>query len=224
MDELRTSVIIDYQNLHLTGHGLFQATKYLPRHETLVDPLRFANLLIERRNASQRDGYPKAALHHVFVFRGEPSPEHDPDGYSRNQAQRANWERDSRVVVTLRPLKYRYDRDGRGRISTDVNGQKILVGPPQEKGVDVLCALALVREARNSAVDLVILASSDSDLAPALDEVQAVGSAKVETFCWYDERGRLGYQLHPTNRSRPIWNTRLNEADFVASRDTNDYS
>jgi len=73
--ELRTSVVIDYQNLHLTGHGLFEATKYLPKHETLVDPLHFANLLLDARNKGQRAGFPTAVLQRVLVFRGEPSPE-----------------------------------------------------------------------------------------------------------------------------------------------------
>lgn len=36
--DLRTVVVIDYQNVHLTGHGLFASTRYLPKHETLVDP------------------------------------------------------------------------------------------------------------------------------------------------------------------------------------------
>lgn len=55
----------------------------------------------------------------VLVYRGEPSPEHDPGGYARNQAQKARWERDSRVQVTLRPLKYQYARAADGRIATD---------------------------------------------------------------------------------------------------------
>ena len=222
--ELRTSVVIDYQNLHLTGHGLFEATRHLPRHETLVDPLLFANLLLHARNRSQREGFPLAVLQRVLVFRGEPSPEHDQGGYARNQAQKAHWERDRRVQVTLRPLKYRYERDADGRPATDDTGRKLLIGPPQEKGVDVLCALAMVREARDPSIDLVILASSDSDLAPALDEVQRLDAAKVESFCWYDPKQRLGFQLHPTNRSKPIWNTRLGEDAFRSSWDRSVYS
>jgi hypothetical protein len=222
--ELRTTVVIDYQNVHLTGHDLFEATRVLPKHETLVDPLHFANLLLDARNRGQREGFPAGVLRRVPVFRGEPSPEHDPEGYARNLAQKAHWERDRRVQVTLRPLKYRYVRDADGRPATDPSGRKILAGPPQEKGVDVLCALALVREAQDPSVELVILASSDSDLAPALDEVQRLGTAKVETFCWYDAKQRLGYQLHPTNRSRPIWNTRLGEDAFLASSDRTTYA
>lgn len=50
------------------------------------------------------------------------------------------------------------------------------------------CALALVRSARDPNIDLVVLASSDSDLVPALDEALAQGTAKVETVCWFDRQ------------------------------------
>lgn len=135
---------------------------------------------------------PAAVLERVEVFRGQPSPEHDERGYNRSQAQRANWQRDDRVTVVLRPLKYEYERDASGRPATDGLGQRILKGAPREKGVVVLCALAAVRAARDPAVDLVILASSDTDLAPALDEVRRLGTAKIETFCWWDAKARRG--------------------------------
>jgi hypothetical protein len=217
--ELRTVIVIDYQNVHLTGHQLFEATRHLPKHKTLIDPFLFANRLLHVRNASQRPGHPAAVLDRVLVFRGEPSPEHDPRGYARNQAQKARWERDPRVEVTLRPLKYEYERTAEGRIATDHAGHKIVTGPPREKGVDVLCALAAVRVAQDPAVELVILASSDSDLAPALDEVRRLGTAKIETFCWYDKKKKLGYQLHPADRTAPMWNTRLTEDEFRGACD-----
>lgn len=221
--ELRATIVVDYQNIHLTGHGLFAATASLARHHTLVDPLLFAQRLLRVRNAGQDAGYAHAVLRKVLVFRGQPSPEHDRDGYARNQAQKSQWERDRRVQVTLRPLKYRYERAADGRHATDSAGQKIVIGKPQEKGVDVLCALAAVREAQDPATDLVVLASSDTDLAPALDEVLRLDTAKVETSCWYDVRSRVGYQLHPSNRRRRVWNTRLTEEAFVASRDLTTY-
>lgn len=215
--------MIDYQNVHLTGHGLFAATKYLPLHETLVDPALFAGHLIRTRNQLQREGMAHATLRRVLVYRGEPSPEHDPRGYGRNQAQKSHWERDPRAQVTLRPLKYEYQRAADGRPATDTSGHRIVIGK-KEKGVDVLCALAAVREAQDPETDLVILASSDSDLAPAVDEVRRLATAKIETFCWYDITGRRGFQLHPTDRSRPVWNTPLNEAAFQASWDLTDYT
>ncbi|WP_159096617.1 NYN domain-containing protein [Miniimonas sp. S16] len=222
MPDLRAVVVVDYQNVHLTGHGLFAGTKYLPKHETLVDPLLFARTLIDARNAAQRPGHDRAVLRRVLVYRGLPAPEHDPAGYSRNLAQQDRWQRDQRVRVTLRPLKYEYERGPDGRPASDAQGRKIVLGV-KEKGVDVLCALALVREAQDPATDLVILASSDSDLAPALDEVRDQGHAKVETCCWFDERTKVGYRVHPTDRSRPVWNTRLNEAAFQRSRDLTRY-
>lgn len=220
----RTVVVVDYQNVHLTGHGLFASTKYLPKHETLVDPLLFARTLLRERNARQRPDQASATLRKVLVYRGQPSSEHHPDGYARSLAQQSQWERDERVEVTLRPLKYEYQRDAMGRPATDYAGRRIVTGPPREKGVDVLCALAAIREAQDESTDLVILASSDSDLAPVLDEVRRLGSAKIETFCWYDESARIGYQIHPLDRSRPVWNTRLNEQAFRSCWDLTTYT
>jgi len=222
--DLRASVIVDYQNVHLTGHNCFDATQRLARHKTLVDPLLFAQQLLVARNTSQRAGQPLAVLNRVLVFRGIPAPEHDPKGYARNLAHKSHWERDERVHVTLRPLKYEYQRDALGRHATDVNGKKIVSSPPREKGVDVLCALAAVREAQEPDVDVVILASSDSDLSPAIDEVRRLGTAKIETFCWWNADLKRGFQIHPSDRSRPIWCTRLGEQSFIACHDRTSYS
>jgi len=106
-----------------------------------------------------------ALLSHVLVYRGQPSAEHDPRPYARNQAQKAHWERDQRVTVAHRPLKYRYERDTEGRLVLGADGRRV-VESKGEKGIDVLCALAVVREAQRPDVDLVILASHDSDLEP----------------------------------------------------------
>lgn len=220
---LLTAIVVDYQNVHLTGHGLFASTRLQPAHTALVDPLTFANELLRVRNLRQKTGSLPAVLDRVLVYRGHPSPEHDPNGYARNLSQKSHWERDPRVSVTLRPLKYEYQRDATGQVITDAVGRKLPIGKPREKGVDVLCALAAVRTARDPKINLVILASSDSDLAPVLDEVRREGHAKVETFCWYDEAGRRGFQIHPEDRTRPVWNTRLNEASFRRCTDLTTY-
>lgn len=224
MADLRAAIVIDYQNVHLTGHGRFDSTRYRPKYEALIDPLHFANQLLQVRNSLQRAGMDKAVLRYVDVYRGEPNPDHEPKAHARNQAQKAQWERDKRVHVTLRPLKYRYQRDGSGRPLRDkTTGIKIPEGRPQEKGVDVLCALALVRRALSDDVDLVILASHDTDLIPAIDEVLTLGTAKVETFSWYSPKEPC-YQLRPTDRSRRIWNTRLNETNFLNCLDRTTYT
>lgn len=216
---LRTSVVIDYQNVHLVGHDLFGKPRGLAQHETLVDPLHFANQLLHHRNANQGPGHRAARLCHVWVYRGQPSNRRDPDGYSRNQAQRAQWERDPRVHVTLRPLKYRVERDATGRPVHDVHGQEIVI-EKREKGVDVLCALAAVREAARPDIDLVILASHDSDLEPAVEAVLEMTDAKIETFAWRHPE-TFSYQLARNNRR--VWNTSLDESVFETCRDRTEY-
>ena len=148
--------------------------------------------------------------------------EHDPKGHARNQAQKAQWERHPCVTVQLRPLKYYYKYDDAGQVLIGEDGRRI-VKDKREKGIDVLCALALVREALKSDTDVVILASQDSDLEPALDEALSLQSAKVETFSWFTRSQRKGVsQLRPA--SRTVWNTRLGEAEFRNCRDSTNYS
>lgn len=73
-EDLRASIIIDYQNVHLTGHGLFASTRYLPLHECVIDPLLFAQKLLLTRNSRQGLGMAHAVLRRVLVYRGEPLP------------------------------------------------------------------------------------------------------------------------------------------------------
>jgi hypothetical protein len=81
-------------------------------------------------------------LERVLVYRGLPSAEHEPKPYARNLAQKTERERDPRVKVTLRPLKYRYERTADGRKATDTSGRpRPIIIERLEKGVDVLCAL-----------------------------------------------------------------------------------
>lgn len=218
---LPATVVIDYQNVHLGGHDLFASTRDLPRHETLVDPLLFADQLIRERNSRQRPGHSPAELVSVLVYRGLPSEDHHPKWYARNQAQKAHCERDPRVHVVLRPLQYTYQRTSTNEIATDHAGKRLVEGSPREKGIDVLCALALVREAQHRDT-VVVLASRDTDLIPALDEARSFGQAKIETCSWHDPQQRP-QQLHPTDRSVTLWNTRMNEDCFRASWDRSTY-
>lgn len=223
MADLRTAIVIDYQNVHLTGHGRFDSTRFGPKHEALIDPLFFAQQLLQVRNSRQREGAAAAVLRTVDVYRGLPSSDHDPAAYARNLAQKDRWERDRRVSVTLRPLRYRYQRDASGHpITNPQTGLPIPIGSPDEKGVDVLCALALVRHARRQDIDLVILASLDSDLIPALDEAVLTGT-KVETFSWWSPK-KHGFEMRLSNPAHRLWNTRLNEQEFLRCIDRTDYT
>jgi uncharacterized LabA/DUF88 family protein len=200
-DPPRVCVVIDYQNIHLTARDLF-APPGLPVHECLIHPLKFAEQVMAVRATRQRDTLQQqAVLAGVRVFRGAPSNAKEPFTYGISQRQRSEWTRDRRVAVTYRTIRYPPPSSGK---------------LPREKGIDVLVALEVVRAAAAPEVDLVILASHDTDLEPALEVAVGDGHAKIETAGW--EGARV---LRPSG-SR-LWHTALTAADMVKTRDRNNY-
>jgi uncharacterized LabA/DUF88 family protein len=195
----KLAVVIDYQNIHLTAHGCF-APYGTPVHQVLIHPLLFAEQLVEERALRQMDDRQKEAqLVDVFVYRGQPANSRQPDLYRVTQAQKAEWTRDSRVHVHYRALKYSADR------------------PPQEKGIDVLVAINLVRLAEAGEHDVVVLAAHDTDLEPALEMAAGKGRAKIETAGWQGER-----RLRVPGRN--LWHTELGSTRMRACLDPKDYS
>lgn len=189
---------MDYQNIHLTAHNLF-APYGTPVHEVLIHPLLFAEQMLAERAARQGDErMQRAVLTDVYVYRGQPGNKQQPDLYRYTQAQRSEWTRDKRVKVTYRPLRYAPNR------------------PPEEKGVDVLVAINLVRLAQEGRHDVVVLAAHDTDQEPALEMAADYGRAKVETCGWEGAR-----RLRIPNRH--LWHTPVPAARMVASRDRKAY-
>ncbi|QHF21693.1 NYN domain-containing protein [Rathayibacter sp. VKM Ac-2762] len=222
----RTSVIVDYQNVHLTAFDVFNPRG--DRHDSLIHPMQFAKRAVQERNAKQRDGFEHADVTRVVAFRGLHHIDHDWEQHRRAQDQATQWRADG-VDVQLRDLKYSYQLGADRKPVLDINGKKIPLGRPKEKGIDVLCALACVREASREDVDLVVLASRDTDLVPALDEVydfrglEPARYARIETVSWFNSRWReedsvSGGSLKPT-QPRRIWNTNLNRSCYEASVD-----
>ena len=186
-----------------------------PPEEALIDPYRFASQLAQARNATNDDTH-QVEVSRVEVFRGLPIPEDDHDAYRRNQAQKAQWTRGHHGVVnvTLRPLKYSWEYiDG---VKRPIRASR------QEKGVDVLCALALVDLARCGLYDVVVLASRDTDLAPALDNAARTGQSKVEATKWYHPGTPHTFGRIKTERR--LWTTSMTQQHFFASLDPLDYT
>lgn len=201
---LRALVLVDYQNIHLTAHDHW--SQGLAKHETLVHPLYFGLQTIGQRNYRQklahRDEEP-AELARVVVYRGLPSNQEDPKAYSRSMAQKSHWTRDDRVEVNYRPLRYYWEG---GRLKA------------REKGVDVLLALNLVRAAREGEYGLVVLASHDTDLEPAIDEaILLAPSCKLETVGWQNSK-----RLRPSTNG--LWHTFLGKTEFTRTLDRTDYT
>lgn len=223
---LKAVVVMDYQNVHLVGRKRFRPHSE-PTHLSVIHPLVYANRLIDKRNARQRVGFSKARLSKVHVFRGQPDSTFDPIGYGASLAQTEAWEKSNPDVVhiTNRALTYEYVRDATGSKIRDIHGNFIQKpgSKPSEKGVDVLCALAAYRAAQEEDVDLVILASIDSDLVPVLHAIQESRAAKVETACWGDRRYGPYGELRTDPGYPDIWTTHLDREDFEAVVDSTVY-
>lgn len=212
---LKLALVMDYQNVHLTGADLFAPG--LPAHESLIEPTRFAEELNKTRNSRVPEASMKTQVGIIRVFRGQPSVLADPEGYRRNLQQKDRWERSnpSVVKVTSRPLKYyAYDY---------VDGRKI----PQkrtarEKGIDVLCALELVELARSGFYDVVVLASRDTDLIPAVELAHSFDSCKVETVQWVHPEKKYTFGKLVSNND--IWATFMGPNSFKNSLDLHQYS
>lgn len=209
---LKAAVIVDYQNVHLTSLEVFDDEN--GSRSKFLNPLLFATCLIEERNSRVKDEAMLAELRRIEVYRGLPSSIHDPIDNARNLEQQRRWMQDPRVHVTLRPLKYSTTR------STKANARLRSYVMKREKGIDVLCALAVVRNAQSSGIDLVILASHDSDLEPALEEAVLLSpETKIETASWFNPSTKKGWiRLNP-GVSTPMWNNRLGRSILTGSQE-----
>jgi len=194
------AVFIDYQNAHLTAHGLFAS--YGTRPEvSLIHPLRVAGRIVsKRRRASE--------LTSVRVFRGRPNPEHHPTPTAANDAQTAAWQRDRRVRVIRRDLNYRGWPEH----------------PPREKGVDVALAINLVESAMLAEFDAAVVFTCDTDILPAVEMAFRRTEPNIEVACWIGAKPLWFPQALAQNPRRYLpYCHFLNESDFDAVRDRTDY-
>lgn len=190
-------MFIDYQNVHFTAWECFSSYG-TPVYDCLIDPGRFADQVLaarEERNFAEVD------LTEIHVFRGWPSRRNEGTQHARVQRQASNWTRDRRVKMHLRTLQYPRDWPDE---------------PAKEKGVDVELAIEVVRSGITSTADVVIVATRDTDIVPALDLVSASTSAVVELATWDGQS-----ELKLASRPRVV---RLGRAAFSRSRDTRNYA
>jgi hypothetical protein len=153
------AVFLDFQNVHLTGHGLFGGG--VEPYRGVPDPVRLADLVASRRIR------PSVASA-IRVYRGRPDPDHQPLPTAANDAQASQWSRDARVHLVRRQLNYR----GWPGV------------PPQEKGIDVALAVDLIHLAIGRQYDALVVFSSDTDLLPALETIVTLRLGHVEVACW----------------------------------------
>ena len=87
---------------------------------------------------------------------------------------------------------------------------------PDSGAADVMLALDVVRAVREHVSDVVILATHDTDLEPALDEAMTGQGCLIESAGWDRARQLRTATWH--------WHTVLRAESFVRSRDRKDYT
>ncbi|WP_405084571.1 NYN domain-containing protein [Microbispora sp. NBC_01389] len=157
----RVAVFLDFQNVHLSGHGLFESYG-VPPYRCVPDPAGIADLIGQRRSRASE-------VTAVRVYRGRPDPNYQPLPAAANDAQAARWTHDRRVQVIRRQLNYRGWTDGT---------------PPQEKGIDVALAVDLIHLALRRQYDALVLFSSDTGLLPAVETIKGLRLGHIEVACW----------------------------------------
>ena len=199
LEYARVGFVIDYQNMHLTAHNLFNPN--LKKGASLLHPLHLAHCVLSRRGQFFQNQVTHFEITQVRVFRGLPSNKQEPQRYAQNLSQKSEWSKDKRVRVEYLELKYRTK----------------LGLPPQEKGIDVLTALNFVEMVQSGEFDLVILMTHDTDLQPALKMANITKGVRIETAGW---AGLNKLRL----KEQKLFHTYLTIGDFTNSIDQKDYS
>lgn len=191
----RVGVFIDYQNVHGWARRQFHPGNPDPSVGH-IDPLRLGRILVNRRRRP-------SDLEAVRVYRGRPNPDRQARSAAANDRQTAAWERNDKVTVIRRPLRYPGDWP---------------TMPATEKGIDVALAIDLVRLAMTKAYDAAVLVSSDTDLMPAIETVYDLHLAHIEVATWSGaNRLRLSGTQLP-------WCHHLSEAEYRTIEDQTDYA
>lgn len=172
-------VFIDSQNLVRDARQAFHDPRVDPPHIGHVDPGALSKLLLSVGSKGR-------VLQQVRVYTGRPSNDKQPSAYKAFLRRKEAWEKtDVDIEVFPRTLRY---------------PENWPTEPAREKGVDVALAVDLVRLALiEESLDVGIIASTDSDLQPALQAVaespksRAWGWPRVEVMVW-----------------KPLWGKRLN--------------
>ena len=200
----RVAVFIDYQNLYHGARRTFGGPHTDAPGFGHVDPVALARLLVHLGRAVD----PERVLWNTSIYRGEP-------GYKSHRKlrvafarQTSRWRSDPSITVKTTALRYRRVEHPGG-----------WTWRAEEKGIDVLLTVDVVRGAYMNEFDTVVVASADTDLVPALDEALRAGK-RVETASWSGPETGFTALRVPGHR---IWSHHLSREHFERVQDTTDY-
>ncbi len=195
----RLTLFIDAQNLYHTARNSF-FNRFDPGTFGQFDPMALGRMITFRDTNSP-------VLHEVRIYTGRPESAKDPRSYSAHMKQCSVWSRAGAVVIP-RTLKY----------------------PPnwpaeraQEKGIDVALAVDYVTLAVENMYDIGVIASTDSDLLPALEYVYsqgAMGGPRAAVMAWSSTTGNPRLAIPGAH----LWCYWFNQSDFDSIADPTNYA
>ena len=165
-----------------------------------INPIALGEAICARPAKTQRQ------LQEVRIYTGLPDSTKEPKTYSAHMEQCQSWKRDGAEVIT-RMLRYPLDWPN---------------SKAQQKGIDVALAVDFVALAIEGEYDIGVIASTDSDLRPALEYVKKKCSnhCRVEVTAWSSPRTKSRLSIPGVN----VWCHWLNEVDYDVMADLTDYN
>ena len=148
--------------------------------------------------------YTDRELSDVRIYTGRPDRTRQPRGHRANVRQSQAWVRSG---VRVYPRLLRYPRGWPA-------------APPFEKGVDVELAVDIVSLSLRRECEVVVVASADTDLLPAIEEVRRRTSVVVEVAAWSGMQSRRRLAVPGRN----VWCHWLRGEDYERVRDDTDYN
>jgi uncharacterized LabA/DUF88 family protein len=198
--EEKLILFIDDKNFY---HGARRAffPDDAPHYYGQINPIELGQLVCSRSLLTH-----KRKLYQVRVYTGAPEATKEPKTYSAHIKQRTAWE-NAGIEVISRTLHYPDDWPS---------------SKAEQKGVDVALAVDFVALAIDGEYDVGIIASTDSDLKPALEYVRRKCNDKchIEVVAWNNplKRSRLSISEHN------IWCHWLDKTDYDSIADLTDYN
>ncbi len=193
-------LFIDAQNFYRGARRAFFSDTD-PCYCGQIKPIELGTLIRSRQLP-----HIQTSLHQVRVYTGRPDATKEPITYAAHTKQCAAWQRDG-VKVIPRTLRYPPDWP---------------TSKPQEKGIDVALAVDFVALAIDGQFDIGVIASTDTDLKPALEYTsrKCVGRCHVQVAAWTSPRTSSRLGISPG----AIWCHWLNESDYNCIADLTNYN
>ena len=196
----RVVLFIDAQNMYKGAREAFFGRSG-PHTLGQFDPLQLGEFICKKQPFGQESSVRQ--LSQVRVYTGRPESSKDPRTYGAHMRQCAAWENKG-VVVRPRTLRYPHDWPAK---------------PTEEKGIDVALAIDFVVMAVEGEYDIGVIASTDTDLRPALEYVINRPGVSAEVVAWHGSV-KKGLSI----AGQRLWCHRLAKADYDAVADYTDYN